>query len=239
MYKRGFGWIPFDMTNSVSDDSYTGQPFPEETQKDKEPESSENDSEDDDFIQEDINETEDVQKEDKADSDKDIDKIDQNNDSNSYNFKLLVAAGTFTLFLLLGVVLVIYNRIKFVLLFRKLSLADTSSERVIIYFGILNKFLKFCGFRNIFEMDDKEYTEKLYSRFAGKISETSINSACEILQCAAFSNSDIEYDLEDEVALFVKNVSHEAYKECKKPLRFIIYVCTGRNQVTYIIHQRG
>lgn len=110
-------------------------------------------------------------------------------------------------------------------------MANTSSERVVIYFGILNQFLAFCGIKHIDKLEDDEYIKKLYSTFEGKIPQPQINGACEILQCAVFSNNDIGYGNEEEAVSFIRNASDEAYKACKKPLRFIICIFTGRNSI--------
>lgn len=247
VYKRGLGWLPFDMTNSTTDSDYTNsaianstdtknqirpseavQNSEEDTKKaDKDKNTSKADKESD-STQDNANSTENTNS---------LDSTDKKNSSKTYektdghSTTVNTAAVIFLLFLLIGFIVAIYNRIRFMLLFRKLGMANTSSERIIIYFGILNKFLSFCGIRDMSELEDAEYTRKLQSIFKDKISESQINKACDVLQCAAFSNSNIGHTSEEEVVFFIKNASHEAYKSCNKSLRFIIYVFVGRNGI--------
>lgn len=245
VYKRGFGWMPFDMTNSITDSDYTSnailnpigtenQTPSEKDEQDKEKETEKNDESDkkDNVTQDDTSKTKDTQKKNKkSESENSTNKSKKREQNSKYNPELIVFLGIFFLFLLFVIIFVAYNRIRFMLLFKKLSMADTSSERVVIYFGILNQFLAFCGIKHIDKLEDAEYTKKLYSTFKGKIPQLQINRACEILQCAAFSNSDIGYGNEEEAVSFIRNASHEAYKSCKKTLRFIVYIFTGRNKI--------
>ncbi len=230
VYKRGFGWIPFDMTNQVSDDDYNSnitlspdnmenqEPLSSDMQ-DKESVKPEEAGTDSSSAQEDINKTEDRPK-----------KQDKQSSRYRYGTDKKIYAGLFVFFLML-IMLAVYNRIKFMLLFRKLGMAKTGNERVLIYFSILNWFLGFCGMKDISKLGDAEYIGKLNSIFLGKIPANQINSACEILQCAAFSNGGIEQNMEKKAVYFIKNASYEAYQNCKKPMRFLIYIFTGRNRI--------
>lgn len=228
VYKKGFGWIPFDMTNSITDGDYTNNialnPIGLENQI--QPKETDQSDKEDNAKQDDKSETNNVQKKNKK-----SDKPKKHEESSKYNKELLVLLGIFLLFLLLAIIFIAYNRIRFMLLFKKLAMANTSSERVVIYFGILNQFLAFCGIKHIDKLEDDEYIKKLYSTFEGKIPQPQINGACEILQCAVFSNNDIGYGNEEEAVSFIRNASDEAYKACKKPLRFIICIFTGRNSI--------
>lgn len=96
-----------------------------------------------------------------------------------------------------------------------------------MYFVIFNKYLAFCGLRDILKLDDAGYAGKLASILEDKDS----GYACDILQRAVFSNKDINSNEEEYVVLFIKNASGRIYKSCSKPARFIIYMLTGRKEI--------
>lgn len=113
------------------------------------------------------------------------------------------------------------------LLLRKAGIVETPGSRVIIYFAIFNNYLAFCGLRGISKLDDASYAEKIAGIMEGRESV----SAYDILQRAVFSNKNINSNEEEAVAFFIKKASGRAYKNCSKPVRFIIYILTGRKEI--------
>lgn len=235
VYKKGFGWLPFDMTNTVLADEYT--------------ENEDNQTENIDYAQEDFGQDTDEDGEDKEDtsSEKNIeqeedlqeDKEDINGKSDdavkngsSSNLvksilkidrKFLIAA----IVLLIILAPVIYIRIRFKRIIRKISSEDKVNTRVVLYFNLLNNYLEFCGLRGISKLDDNGYAGKISGISGRKASER----ACAVLQCAAFSNNDINKEDEKEVLLFVQNTSEMAYRKCGRLSRLIIYILTGRKNI--------
>ena len=67
------------------------------------------------------------------------------------------------------------------------------------------------------------------------ISAISANIASEvafgILQCAAFSNNNVNADDEKTVMEFIQKISGSAYKRCGRMHRLIIYILTGRKGI--------
>ncbi len=226
VYKKGFGWLPFDMTNSVLADGDTGD--------------GDNQTENNDYVQEDFRQDIKEEEEDKEEvsSGKDIEQeedlqedeedIGGKNDGTvknilNINKKFIVTAAV----LLIILAPVIYIRIRFRHITRKISSTDKANTRVVLYFNLLNNYLAFCGLKGISKLEDKEYAEKISGISGKKVSE----KACAVLQCAAFSNNDISKEDEKEVLLFIQNTSGAAYKRCGRMFRLIIYILTGRKDI--------
>ena len=231
VYKEGFGWIPFDMTNPVMEEEdnininenvvSVPSSVPQDIDDNSETEPDNNEEkvpEEEEEVPEDVTSI-------KEETIKpDGSKPDENNKEPLYLKK--------EIFLILSVLLIlfmpfIYIRIRFMLLLRKAGIVETPGSRVIIYFAIFNNYLAFCGLRDILKLDDASYAEKIAGIMEGK--ESGI--AYDVLQCAVFSNKNINSDEEEAVARFIKKASGRAYKNCSKPARFIIYILTGRKEI--------
>lgn len=243
VYGEGFGWIPFDMTNPVMENEEDNISINEDFV------SAPGDVPQDDFIQDiDNSETEagneddvwmdeddawmDEEQEITEDSTGIKDEPGQSNENKlaANNKKQLhLKKEIFLIPAVLVILLIpfIYIRIRFTMLLRKAGIARKSASRVIIYFVIFNNYLAFCGLKGISRLDDDSYAEKIAGILGGKESVY----ACDILQRAVFSNKNIDSNEEEDVALFIKNASGRAYKNCSKPLRFIIYMLTGRKEI--------
>ena len=233
VYKEGFGWIPFDMTNSVMEEEDnininenvvsvpSSVPQDIDDNSETEPDNNEEEVTEEEEEQE---VTEDVTSIKEESGKLDESKLAGNNKEPIYLKK--------EIFLILSVLLIllipfIYIRIRFMLLLRKAGIVETPGSRVIIYFAIFNNYLAFCGLRDILKLDDASYAEKIAGIMEGK--ESGI--AYDVLQCAVFSNKNINSDEEEAVARFIKKASGRAYKNCSKPARFIIYILTGRKEI--------
>ncbi len=233
VYKEGFGWIPFDMTNPVMEEEDnininenvvsvpSSVPQDIDDNSETEPDNNEEEVTEEEEEQE---VTEDVTSIKEESGKLDESKLAGNNKEPIYLKK--------EIFLILSVLLIllipfIYIRIRFMLLLRKAGIVETPGSRVIIYFAIFNNYLAFCGLRDILKLDDASYAEKIAGIMEGK--ESGI--AYDVLQCAVFSNKNINSDEEEAVARFIKKASGRAYKNCNKPARFIIYILTGRKEI--------
>lgn len=233
VYKEGFGWIPFDMTNPVMEEEDnininenvvsvpSSVPQDIDDNSETEPDNNEEEVTEEEEEQE---VTEDVTSIKEESGKLDESKLAGNNKETIYLKK--------EIFLILSVLLIllipfIYIRIRFMLLLRKAGIVETPGSRVIIYFAIFNNYLAFCGLRDILKLDDASYAEKIAGIMEGK--ESGI--AYDVLQCAVFSNKNINSDEEEAVARFIKKASGRAYKNCSKPARFIIYILTGRKEI--------
>lgn len=233
VYKEGFGWIPFDMTNPVMEEEDnininenvvsvpSSVPQDIDDNSETEPDNNEEEVTEEEEEQE---VTEDVTSIKEESGKLDESKLAGNNKEPIYLKK--------EIFLILSVLLIllipfIYIRIRFMLLLRKAGIVETPGSRVIIYFVIFNNYLAFCGLRDILKLDDASYAEKIAGIMEGK--ESGI--AYDVLQCAVFSNKNINSDEEEAVARFIKKASGRAYKNCSKPARFIIYILTGRKEI--------
>lgn len=234
VYKEGFGWLPFDMTNTILDDEYTmdSENLPEnngEIQEDFSQEIDESEENKDTSSKKDTELKEDLQ-EDTSDLDDKGNVPDKNGKkagSLSSIFKipkkfLLIAAVLLFIF-----IPIIYIRAGFIYTVKKICHENISNKRVVLYFALLNNYLAFCGFKGISKLEDTEYAAKISGILPGKTFE----NAYMLLQCAAFSNNNIKLEDEREVLLFVQNVSGRAYKNCSRLSRAVIYILTGRKNI--------
>lgn len=228
VYKEGFGWIPFDMTNPVREDeeentnisenivsvpsSVPQDDFPQDTDN-NETDNKEDISPEEEEAAEDLNVIEDTSG-----------GLNGNNKEKLYLKKEIFLIPAVLLILLIPF---IYIRIKFIFLLRKAGTARTPDGRVVMYFIIFNNYLEFCGLRGISKLDDASYAEKIASILENRESVY----VCDILQRAVFSNKSININEEEEVVLFIKKASGKIYKNCSKPVRFIIYILTGRKEI--------
>lgn len=237
VYKEGFGWLPFDMTNTILDDDYNSntdlQPaINEEEQEEfiqdiplatKEPEvlSSEGNTGQED-LEEDL-------EEDNGDEDKGSIAGGKGKTKASAGNAVKIPGKLLIILLIILVasVPVIYIRAVFIKINKKIYLAGTANQRVILYFNLLNNYLAFCGFKGISKLEDTAY--------AGKISVIAASGPLEgvfsILQHAAFSNNNVNPDDEKTALEFVQDISGRAYKRCSRMRRLIIYILTGRKRI--------
>lgn len=234
VYKEGFGWIPFDMTNPVREDEEENinenfVSVPTSTPKDDFPQDIDNNKTETDNEEAAGPEEEEEVTEDLNGIKEESGQLDENKPSGNNKEQLYLKKEIFLIPAVLLILFIpfIYIRIRFMLLLRKASIAGTPGSRVIMYFVIFNNYLKFCGLRDISKLDDDSYAEKIAGILEGKESL----AAYDILQRAVFSNKDIDSDEEKDVMLFIKNASGRAYKNCSKPVRFIVYILTGRKEI--------
>ncbi len=241
VYKAGFGWLPFDMTNTILDEDYnsstnlqpgvnggtqedlTQEILPATTEPDsllnEENIGNENFQDDIDNIEE---ETGTEEEDNNIPGKKNKTKASK---KNSFKFpkKLLIII----LILLIVSAPVMYIRAGFRKTSRKIQNAGTANHRVILYFNLLNDYLSFCGFKGVSKLEDIEYYKRISLIAAGISSERPFG----ILQYAAFSNDNVSSDDERTAMEFIQEISDKAYKKCGRMRRLIIYILTGRKRI--------
>lgn len=243
IYKEGFGWLPFDMTNTVLDDDYNnGEDIPPgingEGQEEIIQDMPSATTEPEDLSSEGNAGQKEPGKDSEKDSGEDLEEETEKEDTGNTegekatqqkpgadNFKV---PGRLLLIILLVVFApLIYIRAGFIKNSRKIYSAGTSNQRVVLYFNLLNNYLAFCGFNGLSKLEDTAY--------AGRISilddSGASNSAFGILQQAAFSNSNVKPCDEKTVLEFVQDLSGRAYTKCSRLRRLAIYILTGRKRI--------
>jgi len=230
VYKKDLGWFPFDMTNTngeadnnrdnatYSADKTAPAPSPQKENNNnvigQEEAGSKNNKKD--KIKDKVNN----KTKDKKNAG--TTKLPESKgQDNIYRTRIIAGIIIFCIFIA-GIIL--YYRIRFMLLYKKAGKESTCSGRVLIYFDMFNRYLAICGLKGMSDLTDTEYAERLHGIFGGKSFSPQIDSACNILQRAAFSDRDIGNECEEEAELFIKNASHKAYAGCKKARHIIIYL---------------
>ncbi len=236
VYKEGFGWLPFDMTNTVLDDGYNSdagfQPGTEgdfQEKQDNHPATAEPEDtlNEDGFGQEDLQED---TREETGTNREDSNVPEKKGKAQASRKNDINITGKFLMLLLILLIVsmpVLYIRAGFIKTSRKIRYAGTANKRVILYFNLLNKYLAFCGFKGISKLEDKAYYSMISAISANIASEVAFG----ILQCAAFSNNNVNADDEKTVMEFIQKISGSAYKRCGRMHRLIIYILTGRKGI--------
>lgn len=238
VYKAGFGWLPFDMTNAISDEAYnynsgTGlqpagggdltQDIPMDATEPEEP------LDEEDPVNEDLSDNIGIEEETGTEeADNNITgKKDKPQASGKNTFKIpkkfLIALSI----LLIVSAPVLFIRAGFIKNSIRIRHADTANQRVVMYFNLLNNYLEFCGFKGISKLEDTAYYGKISLIAANIPSERAFG----ILQYAAFSNNNVSTDDEKTTREFIQEISAKAYKRCGRMRRLIIYILTGRKGI--------
>ena len=239
VYKEGFGWLPFDMTNTVLDDDYNnGADIPsginvegqEEIIQDMPLSTTEPvdlSSEENTVQEEPEEEFEEGLEEETDEEDKDNTKVEKGTQQKPVNDNFKIPGKLLLIILLVIFSPLIYIRAGFIKISRKIYLAGTSNKRVVLYFNLLNNYLAFCGLKGLSKLEDTAY--------AGRISliddSGALKGAFGILQQAAFSNNSVNPDDEKTALEFIQDISGMAYIKCSRLRRLIIYVLTGRKRI--------
>lgn len=238
VYKAGFGWLPFDMTNTISDGAYNynsgtglqpaggGDLTQDIPMAATEPEGPLDEEEP---VNEDLNENVGIEeKNGTEEADNNITgKKDKPRASGKNTFKIPKKFLIALPILLIVSAPVLFIRAGFIKNSIRIRHADTANQRVVMYFNLLNNYLEFCGFKGISELEDTAYY--------GRISLITVNIPSErafgILQYAAFSNNNVSTDDEKTIREFIQEISAKAYKRCGRMRRLIIYILTGRKGI--------
>lgn len=241
VYKAGFGWLPFDMTNTILDDSYNDdtdlqpgmdggiddgltQDMPPAVTTEPEELLNEEDTGNED-LQEDINTGEEsgTEEDDDIPGNKDNSPQALGKSTIKIPVKLLIVL----LILLIASAPVLFIRAGFIRINMKIHHAGTTNQRVVMYFNLLNNYLEFCGFKGISGLEDTAY----YSRISLIAPDIASGKALGILQYAAFSNNNVSADDEKTAREFIKEISARAYGRCGRLRRLVIYILTGRKSI--------
>lgn len=236
VYKAGFGWLPFDMTNTILDEDYNSntelQPGMDgDLTQDMLPEATEPGEllNEKDPGNEDLNEDINIEEETGTEEgDNNIaGKKDNSQDSGNNTFKILKKFLIALLIVLIVSAPVLFIRAGFIKTSIRIRHADTANQRVVMYFNLLNNYLEFCGFKGISKLEDIAY----YGKISLIAAELPSERAFGILQYAAFSNNNVSTDDEKTAREFIQEISDKAYKRCGRMQRLIIYILTGRKRI--------
>jgi Transglutaminase-like enzymes, putative cysteine proteases len=239
VYKPGFGWLPFDMTNTILDENYNSstelQPGIDGNTEDVTQEMLPAATEPGELLNEEDPGNEGLEEEIIIGEDPGTEegnnniegKKDNSRSSGDNTFKILKKLLAVLLILLIVSAPVLFIRAGFIKTGIRISHADTANQRVIMYFNLLNNYLAFCGFKGISKLEDMEYYGKISLIAANIPSERAFG----ILQYAAFSNNNVSTDDEETAREFIQEISAKAYKRCGRMRRLIIYILTGRKRI--------
>ncbi|MCI9079685.1 MAG: transglutaminase domain-containing protein [Lachnospiraceae bacterium] len=238
VYKSGFGWLPFDMTNTVTDNDYNSDAdlytdvneVPQENPAQNTPSA---DTEPDEFLNEEDIGQEDFQEniDEETGAEEEINSIPEKEEKPQASEKIHFQFPKKLLIALLIVLTLslpfLYIQAGFIKLNRKIHHAATSNQRVVMYFNLLNNYLGLCGFKGVSKLEDSAYYSKISLLAEGIASERAFN----ILQYAVFSNGNVNTDDEKTAMEFVQEISSRAYQRCGRLRRLIIYILTGRKKI--------
>lgn len=241
VYKKGFGWLPFDMTNPVTDENYTGHDvLPAETADDSLQETGLEDTEK--ISQTPAREEDQQDKKEKDGKETQLPEGQEKDNAagshgkdgnNRWNTLCIKIVFIVVALMVVAMVPVIYTRINLRKYFKKFRQAGTYNRKALICFGIFNRFLGLCKIRGLSNLSDAEYNDRLYSIFAPEIQGEEINRVCGILLCSAFSNKEIKKEEMEEVFLFIRDASGKAFAKCNIILRLIVLIMTGRRNISF------
>ncbi len=219
VYKKGFGWLPFDMSKEADDEQngdidnqITNTPVtetqtphvnvtPEPTaavsnkpQETKEPASNDSDS--------------------NKESGNIVSEVSEN------IRHIVFIAG---IVIIIAVFIYLLLKIGYIKLLKRLDSAETVRERIIIYSDIFDRFLIRYGIKEKCS-DDRQYADMLANICNGAVDDNILTGYIQILQKAVFSEEEMKEADEAEFKEYVVKIITELYRRCSRLRRYYIHV---------------